>query len=99
MGVFERIQLLVERKILDIKTVDRLFSFRVINIVLNDHIRSEKLGEKAEFWPDFLELWKSLQGQKAWEANLKYLEYHGEAAVSRARPPTAERRQSGRRFT
>jgi len=99
MGVFERIQLLVERRILDIETVDRLYSYRVINIVLNDHIRSEKLGEKAEFWPDFFALWKSLQGQKAWEANLKYLERHGEAAVSTARPPIAERRQFGRRAT
>jgi hypothetical protein len=84
MGVFERIQLLVDRKILDIETVDRLYSYRVINIVLNDRIRSGKLDEKAAFWPDFFELWKGLQGQKYWEKNL---EYHGEATASRARPP------------
>jgi hypothetical protein len=84
MGVFERIQLLVERKILDIETVDRLYSYRVINIVLNEHIRSEKLKKKAAFWPDFFKLWKSLQEQKYWKKNLQY---HGEATASRARPP------------
>jgi hypothetical protein len=84
MGVFERVELLVENKILDIETVDRLYSYRVINIVRNDRIRTEKLVEKAEFWPDFFRLWESLQGRKYWEANLAYL---GEPTASTARPP------------
>ena len=72
MGVFERIQLLVEDKVLTLRTVDRLYSYRVLNIVSNDHIRTKKLVEKKEFWPDFCKLWDSLEKCKYWKRNVAY---------------------------
>jgi hypothetical protein len=84
MGVFERIQLLVEKKILNIETVDRLYSYRVISIVRNDHIRREMLVEKREFWPDFYKLWNRLGECEYWNENLAY---NGEATASKVRPP------------
>lgn len=88
MGVFERMQFLVERRVLNIQTVDRLYSYRIINIVRNDRIRSEKLCKKAEFWPDFYELWHSLQGERYWQKNIKYL---GEPTASQVKPPAWQR--------
>jgi hypothetical protein len=87
MGVFERIQLLVEEKILDLETVDRLYSYRMISIIRNDHIRREKLVEKDAFWPFFCDPWESLQGCKYWKLNL---EYHGESTASCARRPQTD---------
>jgi hypothetical protein len=73
MGVFERIQLLVEERILDLDTVDRLYSYRVLNIVNNEHIRKEKLVEKGQFWTDFRKLWHSLENCYFWKINAEYL--------------------------
>jgi hypothetical protein len=72
MGVFERIQLLIEERILELGTVDRLYSYRVLNIVSNDYIRKEKLVEKAQFWPDFCRLWHSLEACPYWKRNVDY---------------------------
>jgi hypothetical protein len=72
MGVFERIQLLIDWSILDIETVDRLYSYRILNIVNNDYIAKEKLGEKAQFWPDFCRLWQSLEHCQYWKRNLTW---------------------------
>ena len=43
MGLFERINILVEDKIIDIDTVDRLYGYRVINISRNKIIQQAKL--------------------------------------------------------
>jgi hypothetical protein len=72
MGVFERIQLLIDEKILDLDTVDRLYSYRILNIVSNERIWKEKLVEKEQFWPDFTRLWHSLEERPYWRRNVDY---------------------------
>lgn len=73
MRVFGYIQLLLDEKILELETVERLYSFRVLNIVRNPHIREAKLVKKGQFWSDFCRLWKSLEGRGTWTENVAYL--------------------------
>lgn len=56
MGLFERINLLIERKIVDKETVDRLYGYRIRNIVANDVIRQAKLVRARASWQDFVNL-------------------------------------------
>jgi hypothetical protein len=56
MGLFERVYILIERKIIDKEIVDRLYGYRVRNIVTNDPIRQAKLVEAREYWTDFIKL-------------------------------------------
>lgn len=60
MGLFERIQVLVEEKIIDIDVVDRLYGYRLFNIVNNPIIHQVKLVELGDGWIDFIKLWKAL---------------------------------------
>ena len=76
MGVFERIQVLIDERVLTLRTVDRLYSYRVLNIVSNDHIRAEKLVEKEQFWPDFCKLWHGLERCPLWNENVQYRASH-----------------------
>jgi hypothetical protein len=76
MDVFERIQILVEQGSVDIATVDRLYSYRVINLTRNRHIVREKLEIKGEFWSDFCALWRELEGCPYWRRNIKFLTKH-----------------------
>ncbi len=55
MSVFERINIMVEDKILDVALVDRLHGFRLIAIVANDAIYNRLLSTGAE-WQDFIDL-------------------------------------------
>jgi hypothetical protein len=64
MGLFERIQVLVEEKIIDIDVVDRLYGYRLFNIVANPVIYREKLVKIADGWRDFIKLWLALQKQR-----------------------------------
>lgn len=60
MGLFERINILVEKEILDAETVKRLYSYRVANIVANPIIRKAKLVDNARYWTDFSNLCQKL---------------------------------------
>jgi hypothetical protein len=55
MSVFERINIMVEDKILDIPIVDRLHGFRLLSILANDDIfhRVQAMGSE---WQDFIDL-------------------------------------------
>jgi hypothetical protein len=55
MSVFERINIMVEDKILDIGIVDRLYGFRLAAIIANDDIfqRIQSMGSE---WQDFIDL-------------------------------------------
>lgn len=53
MGVFERINIMVEDKILDIALVDRLYGFRLIAILANDEVYKMVSLSGAE-WQDFI---------------------------------------------
>lgn len=63
MGLFERINILIEKDVLDADTVDRLYGYRVNNIVANSFIHQTKLIENSEDWTDFLSLCKKLNIQ------------------------------------
>ncbi|PKO01991.1 MAG: hypothetical protein CVU43_10135 [Chloroflexi bacterium HGW-Chloroflexi-5] len=56
MGLFERINILVNDKIVDIDTIDRLYGYRIINISNNKIINQEKLIQEGEEWNDFINL-------------------------------------------
>ena len=60
MGSFERIQFLIEQKIIDIDTVDKMYGYRLSNIVMNPTIFEEKLVLRGRAWSSFIELWKAL---------------------------------------
>jgi hypothetical protein len=56
MGLFERVNILVEDKIIDIDTIYRLYGYRVINISENEKIRQFKLEKESRSWEDFIRL-------------------------------------------
>ena len=56
MGLFERIEVLIEGGVLDVALVDRLYGYRVSNVVANPVIREQKLIAGAAGWRDFLSL-------------------------------------------
>lgn len=60
MGLFERMWILIEGKSLDLDVVDRLYAYRVKNIVKNGDVRTKKLEELASGWTDFISLWRAL---------------------------------------
>jgi hypothetical protein len=62
MGLFERVWMLVKGKSIDIEAIERLYGYRIENIVINDKIRETKLEDKelAIYWVDFIELWRAL---------------------------------------
>jgi len=65
MGLFERIQVLIDDGIIDLATIDKLYGYRVFNIVENDVIRKTKLeGARAEYWQGFIKLWQGLKEQR-----------------------------------
>jgi hypothetical protein len=66
MGLFERIQVLMDAGIIDLATVDHLYGYRVLNIAKNPVIRREKLeGPRAKYWLGFIRLWKALEERRA----------------------------------
>ncbi len=63
MGLFERIEVLIEGGVLDAQITNRLHGYRVRNIVANDRIRKTLLVDGAAGWQDFLSLIERLQGE------------------------------------
>ncbi len=64
MGLFERIQFLVSRRIIDIDIIDKLYGYRLFNIVSNPIIRKNKLEQEADAWQDFIALWRALEAHQ-----------------------------------
>jgi hypothetical protein len=56
MGLFERVKVLIDDGIIDANTVNRLYGYRITNIVSNAAIQEEKLVKEAGSWKDFIEL-------------------------------------------
>lgn len=63
MGLFERIYVLIDKKVLDAETVNRLYGYRVNNIILNQKICKAKLVINADSWTDFINLCEKLKIQ------------------------------------
>lgn len=55
MSVFERINIMLDDKILDIALVDRLYAFRLIFVINNDEVYNRISSTGAE-WQDFIDL-------------------------------------------
>ncbi len=61
----ERIKVLIDDGIVDLATIDRLYGYRVFNIVANEVIRKAKLeGEPRRYWQDFIELHQALEKRR-----------------------------------
>lgn len=62
MGLFERVWMLIKGKSIDMEVIERLYGYRVENIVTNDKIWEKKLDYQptAKYWIDFIELWREL---------------------------------------
>ena len=63
MSVFERINIMLEDKILDIALVDRLYGFRLIALIANDAVYQMLETSGAE-WQDFIRLCKAIAAQR-----------------------------------
>lgn len=61
MGLFEYIQILVEDGVLDVDTVDRLYSYRILPLVNNELIYQRHLTKANNTWKGFKKLWESLR--------------------------------------
>ena len=55
MSIFERINIMVEDRILDVGLVDRLYGFRLLSLIANDAIYQRLASSGAE-WQDFIDL-------------------------------------------
>ncbi len=60
MGLFERVNVMIDQGLLDEAVVQRLRGYRVTNIVSNPFVMKEKLTERADQWDDFIALAKRL---------------------------------------
>jgi hypothetical protein len=65
MGLFERVWALVQDGSIEIEVVERLYGYRLANIVRNDTIRGklERL-RTARDWIDLIELWRALDSAR-----------------------------------
>lgn len=63
MGLFERVNFLVEMGLEELEMVDKFHGYRVYNIVSNDRIRQVKLEDPktARYWVEFIKLWLKLK--------------------------------------
>jgi len=59
MSVFERINIMVDDKILDVAIVDRLHGFALMGLIANDAVYQRLLATGAE-WQDFIDLCRTL---------------------------------------
>jgi hypothetical protein len=63
MGLFERVNFLIQSEIENLAIIDKLYGYRVYNIVANNVIRRAKLEDKeiARYWEGFIQLWLQLK--------------------------------------
>lgn len=67
MGLFERIQMLIEDNTISLKTIDRLYGYRLINIIDNKHIHEAKLVREKAGWQDFINLRDAILSRRGQE--------------------------------
>ena len=63
MSVFERINIMVEDKILDIGLVDRLHGFRLMTLIANDAVFHRVQASGIE-WQDFIDICYAIANQR-----------------------------------
>ena len=64
MSVFERMNIMMEDKILDVEIIDRLHGFRLTRIIANDTIY-ERLKLTGAEWQDFIDLCYAIADSRA----------------------------------
>ena len=64
MGLFERIKIMIDLRLLRPDIVNRLYGYRVGNIWVNDRIMHEKLVKLSDGWQDFLELVRWMEKER-----------------------------------
>ena len=88
MGLFERIEVMLESDMLDTSVVDRLYGYRVANILDNHPIRVTKLIERSKGWRDFLLLVERLEATGRKFHDGATCPVPGCKSLPRAQPPT-----------
>jgi hypothetical protein len=61
MGLFEHCEIMMRQGLIDGKTFEKIYGYRVQNIVSNNAIRKTKLVQLSHGWQDFLALVKRLR--------------------------------------
>jgi hypothetical protein len=61
LGVFERIEFLIDTGVMDTETVHRLYGYRVRTLVANNCARGW-VENKPDSWTNFIKLWRRLDG-------------------------------------
>jgi hypothetical protein len=56
MGLFEHCEIMLDQRLIDERTFEEIYRYRLNNIVANDTIRGEKLCKRPQGWKRFLEL-------------------------------------------
>jgi len=56
MGLFEHCEIMIQNHLLDWHTFDRIYSYRLSNIIDNEMIVRAKLIDEAPYWKDFQSL-------------------------------------------
>lgn len=70
LGLFEYMQILVKDGIIDIDTVDKLYSYRLFHLVNNEIIRKRYFADQGR-WGGVVELWKALEGKTMFKLTMK----------------------------
>jgi hypothetical protein len=60
MGLFERVNVMIEGGLIDAETFEDLYGYRVANILSNPSVVTEKLVNRRKFWKDFIALARRL---------------------------------------
>lgn len=63
MGAFERLNALIDDKVVDVKLAKKFYGYRLQNIVANNEIWKAKLQDENALWEDFLSLCKKFSTQ------------------------------------
>lgn len=58
MGLLEQVYILIDQGMIDADIIERIYKFRLINIVAHDTIRQAKLVKEKRNWADFIALCK-----------------------------------------
>lgn len=61
MGLFERVQTMIDDGIIDLRTFDLMYGYKVFYLVRNKEIYEHKLVERADQWVLFNRLLKNLE--------------------------------------
>jgi hypothetical protein len=56
MGLFERVNRMIDDGLITVKTFKSLYGYRVANILSNPRVVEEKLIKRGEYWKDFASL-------------------------------------------